>query len=132
MANLVDMTIEKDDSQTKEAGNAPTIAKSDSPKYPYGLALNLDTATVEKLGLEGCEVGDEYEITAKAKVTSISENDTEGSDYNKTISLQITSMSVDEGSGNEDNAVGQDKEKDVMDTMESRMADSIAYVSKKK
>jgi hypothetical protein len=132
MANLVDMTIEKDDSQKKEAGNAPAIEPSKGPQYPSGLNLYLDSDTVEKLGLEGCEVGSVYDITAKGKVTSISENDTEGSDYNKTITIQLTNLGCEEASGNEDNLLGQDKEKEVMETMESKMKDSIAYVNKRK
>jgi len=132
MANLVDMTMETDDSQAKEAGNAPAIKPSEGPKYPYGLALNLDKDTVEKLSLEDCQVGDEYDLIAKGKITSMSENDTEDGQYNKSVTLQLTSIGVSDSYGNKDNLLGQDREKEVMSKMEELMGPSIAYTMKKK
>lgn len=134
MANLVDMMVEDDDSQAKEAGNAPAIEASKGPKYPYGLALSLDGDTVERLGLEDCKVGDEYDIIAKGKITSMSENDSEGQEYNKTVTLQLTSIGCEQSAGNEGSSVGQaDKEKEIMGKLEEIMGPSIAYtVSKNK
>lgn len=130
---MPNLQLEKDDSQQKETGNAPAVADSKGPLYPSGLNLYLDADTVEKLGLDGCEVGGVYDISAKGKVTSISENDGEGQEYSKTITIQITDMDVEEGASDDGNEIGQaDKEKEVMDKMEGLMKPSIAYVMKKK
>jgi len=123
MANL---QLENDDSQQKEAGNAPAVEPSKGPQYPSGLTLYLDSDTVDKLGLEGCEVGSAYDIAAKGKVISISENDNEGQEYSKTVTIQITDMAADEVAGEKDNLLGQDKNDTTsLDKLASRISDSF-------
>lgn len=50
----------------------------DRPKYPYGLSLSFDQATLDKLKLDtkDVSVGDMIDIRAFGTITSISENDT--------------------------------------------------------
>jgi|CXWL01.1.fsa_nt_gi hypothetical protein len=73
----------------------PAVAM-DAPKdrYPYGLTLNLDQDTLEKLGIELPEVGEEVKITAIAKVTSCHASESEGGVKNSSCGLQITDMEV--------------------------------------
>jgi hypothetical protein len=62
--------------------------------YPYGLCIHLSDAELEKLGLDGLEVGDMVHIMAMACVQSTHEHaDGEGSSAN--VSLQITHMKAE-------------------------------------
>ena len=54
----------------KSGGNEVAL---DESEYPYGLQISLQDEEVEKLGLEGCEAGQELYIKAKVKVSSVSE-----------------------------------------------------------
>lgn len=48
-------------------------------EYPYGLSISLDDASIEKLDVDHAdwEVGDIFDLRAMARVTSVSENETE-------------------------------------------------------
>lgn len=68
----------------------------DTPKYPYGLAICLNTETLEKLGVDhgDWEVGDLFDLRCMAKVTSVSEQESEsGKDCR--IELQIVMMGAE-------------------------------------
>jgi hypothetical protein len=74
----------------------PSSIASDAPMYPWGLSLNLDNETLEKLKVDELpEVGDERLVIAKVKVTSVSSNESE-SGSNKSVSLQITEMCLED------------------------------------
>lgn len=65
------------------------IDKPEGPRYPYGLSISLNEDSLEKLGLELPEMGEEMMLVATVKVTGVSANDSEyGS--SKNVSLQIT------------------------------------------
>lgn len=67
--------------------------EADAPEYPYGLSIDLDDGSLEKLGITDLpKVGDEMTITAKVVVTSTSSYDTQGGDPEKRVCLQITDM----------------------------------------
>lgn len=74
--------------------------KYEGPAYPYGLCLSLEDETLKKLGLDGDmpDVGDIIQFNAIAKVTSVSENEREGTDGTKSkccrVELQITDMGI--------------------------------------
>jgi hypothetical protein len=103
-AKFVDM--QKTPEQVNEevsANAAPMTAKAENvPKYPWGLCINLEDDQLDKLGIDGeCEVGDQIHLCAMAKVTSCSENETEGKTRHR-IELQITHLAVeDEDAENE-------------------------------
>jgi hypothetical protein len=87
---LVNMKMSKE--EAKEQSSPST---TDTPRYPYGLEINLDDDAIEKLGIgDGIEVGDEVTITAKAKVTRKSGYETLVGDSENSIGLQITDMEV--------------------------------------
>lgn len=96
---LVDMKLSKE--EAKKSGMViPSIAgKADKgPEYPWGLEINLETESIEKLGIDfdTMRVGKEYTITAVCEVTNISENENR-SETSKSMRLQIKKMAVEKG-----------------------------------
>lgn len=69
--------------------------ETEKPLYPYGTCLYLDEVALAKLGLEGCEVGDEIQIMALGKVTGRSEREYEGGKH-QTLDIQLTEMGCEE------------------------------------
>lgn len=68
---------------------------SDAPQYPYGLSIDLDDDSLEKLGItELPKVGAEMMITARVVVTSTSSYDTQGGEPEARVCLQITDMEL--------------------------------------
>jgi len=67
--------------------------------YGYGLRVRLDKADMEKLGIDAGthKVGGNVTIHAVAKVTSVSQNQSEGSDGHASVEFQITQMGVEKG-----------------------------------
>ena len=87
---LTDMQMSAE--ETKEY-TEPT--PSDAPKYPWGLCITLNDGSLEKLGVgELPSVDTEVTIVAKAVVTSVRENQTQGGESERNVELQITSMQV--------------------------------------
>lgn len=68
-------------------GDAP-----DAPAYPYGLQLQLDDATIEKLGIKMPKVGGALLLEARVEVTAVSSHDSKDGGKNRNVSLQITEM----------------------------------------
>jgi hypothetical protein len=82
---------------SEERGEYGTDAaiKASEPSYPYGLSIDLDDGSMEKLGITALpKVGAEMMITAKCVVKSVSSNQYEGSDAESRMCLQITDMDV--------------------------------------
>lgn len=90
---MMDMKMPK--KSKKEMMGAVTSEPSDSPQYPYGLQLSLDTDALKKLsGLDNVEVGEEVEIMAMATVTSIRKEKMQDGKENNRVELQITKMNA--------------------------------------
>lgn len=89
MAGLINMKMEK-----MEQG--PAVPMCGHQEYPYGLRINLDHESLEKLGLSKLpEVGSELMIMAKVQVVGTNESESiEGGEYNN-LSLQITDMKLE-------------------------------------
>lgn len=69
---------------------------SGQPKYPYGLSISLTDEELEKLDLEpDCEVGELIHLTAMAKVTSVSQNETTDGKRCR-IELQIIALGAED------------------------------------
>ena len=91
---MVNMKMSKE-----EAKEQCSPSTDEGPRYPYGLAINLDDDALEKLGIgDSVNVGDEVTITAKAQVTSKSGYQTMVGDSESSLGLQITDMEVSGGS----------------------------------
>jgi hypothetical protein len=74
----------------------------DRPMYPWGLQLNLDNETLEKLDVELPKVGKSMMIYARVDVTSVSENEhsLDGkTTTNRSASLQITDLCLEADAG---------------------------------
>jgi hypothetical protein len=68
-------------------------AINDGPEYPWGLCISLCQDELDKLGLAGeVKVGDMLHLHCMAKVTSVSESDSEMSGPSCRVELQITDM----------------------------------------
>lgn len=100
-AKLINMA--RSAAEVKNDAPMPTAvgeSKYEGPKYPYGLCISLEDESLKKLGLDGDEpsVGDIIQFNAIAKVTNVSENESEGTDgtTNKhcRVELQITDMGI--------------------------------------
>jgi hypothetical protein len=88
--HMVDMSISADQSES----SSPIVgAVSDKPRYPYGLGICLTQDELEKLGVDYSDwaVGDHFHLQAMAKITSISENETEGG-KNCRVEMQIVAL----------------------------------------
>lgn len=74
-------------------------------EYPYGLSLCLEDETLEKLNVDHADwsVGDIFDLRAMARVTSVSENETESGEK-KRVELQIIMLGAESESaeGDED------------------------------
>jgi len=92
--NLINMQLPREE---REDHDAICCDAGDAPRYPYGLCLQLDDKTLEKLGISTLpQVGTELVLMARVKVTTTGQYETqEGSDNN--VSLQITDMALDGG-----------------------------------
>jgi hypothetical protein len=92
--SMTDMVMTPQEADKSYGLCAP--AEASKPRYPYGLCISLDQESLNKLGLEpNCSVGDMLHIFAMAKVTSVSQRDTDkGADCR--IELQITHMGVED------------------------------------
>lgn len=88
---MVSMQLSAEESK-QEASCEPK--PGDGPKYPYGLSLYLDDATLKKLGLEMPAVGAEMTLTAKVVVTSVGMDQQQDGDKESRASLQITDMEL--------------------------------------
>lgn len=88
--------------QSKKEMEKPATVRSaeemDDEHYPYGLKLDFDTETLEKLGVKDLkDVGEYCYIHAVGKVTSISESQDEYADgARRSMCVQITKMSVED------------------------------------
>ena len=87
---MVDMAI-----SSPEQGEATLTQPNAStkPVYPYGLSICLCGPELEKLNVDYSDwsVGDEFHLKALAKITSISEHETE-SGKNCRVELQIVAL----------------------------------------
>lgn len=91
---MTDMSITADE---RSKMMEPTMAcAGDAPRYPWGLSVSLDNASLEKLGLSDDmpEVGEKLQLTAVVEVTSCSMNETKDGGKNYSCALQITKMGL--------------------------------------
>jgi hypothetical protein len=91
---LVDMKLSKKEAK-EEVGLVKTTA-TEGPRYPYGLSLDLNDESMEKLGLsaKSFSVGEEIVIKAKGKVKRLSASQYENEEKNESMDIQITHLEV--------------------------------------
>lgn len=70
--------------------------KGDGPRYPWGLSLSFNKATLDKLGLSAnCEIGDLLDARIFGTVTSISANKRNDGTADYNVSVQIERMAIE-------------------------------------
>jgi len=89
IGKMIDMAKSKEE---MEKDSSPILAGGQE-KYPYGLRIYLTHEELKKLGVDysDWEVGATFHLFALAKVTSISQNETEDG-ANCNVSLQLTHL----------------------------------------
>lgn len=91
MPKLADMKMSK---AQKTEMNSP-VAASDSPSYPYGLTLRLDSASLDKLGMSKLpKVGAKVMVHAMGVVTSVSQHESKNND-SRNVEIQLQEMGVE-------------------------------------
>lgn len=103
LGTMTDMARTPNEVKEEIAENSPSpigSKMSTAPVYPYGLCLCLEDEALEKLKMQGMpEVGATVHFAALARVTSVSENEREGTDGDKTkcrrVELQITHLAIE-------------------------------------
>jgi hypothetical protein len=85
--------------EAKDATAMPAEDAKDQPRYPWGLSLTLADETLTRLGLSLPEVDDVVTVTARATVTSVSANGTQGAGERRSVGLQITDLAIEGGAG---------------------------------
>jgi len=72
----------------------PSLAEQ--PKYPWGLCITLNDESLDKLNVKTLPtVETVVTIIAKATVSRISENQTQGGESERSMDLQITDLQLD-------------------------------------
>ena len=98
------MDMSSSSEERKEMISSP----SKGPKFPYGLRLNLDKETCEKLGISSApSINSKVKFSAEAVVISVRAEDEEGDEGGYNIELQIIDMELDK----------EKNEKGVVDTL---------------
>ena len=88
MINLAHSEEEKKDMKDSMAVEAP--------RYPYGLEIDLDPATVKKLGLSDVpKVGEKFMVLAIAEVSAVrKDRGVQDDSVGFSVSLQVTDMDI--------------------------------------
>lgn len=93
---MADHTHLTDMKQSKKAAKDSTAeVASDSPRYPYGLDLDLDTESLAKLGIKDLpKVGTAMKVTAIGVVTAARTNERVEGKQDRNITIQMQKLSV--------------------------------------
>ena len=93
----MDLVSMKRDPKTEKKQR--TLAEGPNPDpYPYGLEVNLDEDSLQKLGIaELPAAGGVVNLAAKAKIASVSSHDSTRGGKRRSLSLQITDLALDAG-----------------------------------
>lgn len=82
--------------EAKEEAAEQIGAADTQPEYPWGLTLNIDDATMAKLGMKELPpVGTKVAVTAMAEVCNTSQYATVKGESEASFSLQITDMAAE-------------------------------------
>lgn len=103
--SMTDLKITKKEAKAKS--ESMVIGSPDSERYPYGLRLELNNDSLEKLGIKDMPaVGAVLMFEAKAKVVGSRQSATEGSE-NRSVELQITHIDLEDGETDEEVKEGE-------------------------
>ena len=81
--------------RTKKESKKEETSEYIEDKYPWGLSINLDQDSLEKLGIKDLPaVGESIKLEAKVDVVEISECDSANGGTKRSMSLQITDLGL--------------------------------------
>lgn len=91
--DLHDMSRTKE--EKKERTGEVAISSPDVEEYPYGLSLNLEKESLDKLGLDADDfnINSKVEMVCTGEITSIHESASKDNDHTS-INVQITKMAM--------------------------------------
>lgn len=70
--------------------------------YPYGLRVNLDHESLQKLGIDKLPaVGEKLHLHAHAHVVSAEERSTEGGKKHRSVGLELRKMQIGQNEGHD-------------------------------
>lgn len=94
------VSMEISEAEMKKRMEPATISTENTPKYPWGLSITLDQASLEKLGVSVADykVGEHYMLIADVEVTSLSSSESKGGMDNQSVGLQICACCLEEDS----------------------------------
>ncbi len=105
---MIDLKMTKTEQKRRDTGMP--VAERD--RYPWGTALDLDSAHIKKLDLGDKNAGDMVEIHAIGKITRVNVKDEGKSDQTKNMSIQIQKIEITSPE-NANKKVRKDVEKEV-------------------
>lgn len=74
---------------------SPSTAVADAPQYPYGLRIELNNESLDKLDVGDMPtIGDRFTVTCTVEVCGCSSHTERDGDENRSLSLQITKMAM--------------------------------------
>lgn len=91
--------------QGKRGSEEIGAESKDEPFFPLSLWVN--DPEIQKLGLQDAEVGEEHELVAKVKITSVSVDESEGSPKRTSVTLTLLEGEVNSDHGESDDARGK-------------------------
>ena len=94
------VSMKRDRKEKKEAEVAPSKNYDD---YPYGLSMSLEHDSLNKLGIKKLpKVGKKVKLRLHAKVTRVSDSQSEDGRQDRSVHLQVTHMQhMGDGDGDE-------------------------------
>jgi len=113
MPKLINMKM--DDADRKNTAlEAAQPTKESGPAYPWGLSINLEKESLDKLGIDLSDyaVGDKISLVADCYVKSLRQSESyEGNYQEKSMEIQLTDMAVEKGEymPEDENAMGWDE-----------------------
>ena len=73
----------------RSSHNSDHAVKADEPRFPFGLEITLENDTINKLGIELPEAGEQFIVVGVGPVTRVSQTDNKrGKDRSFSIQLQ--------------------------------------------
>jgi len=99
--NMIEMKRTQAEKSKEEAYDINVMEEDD---YPYGLSIDLDMGSLEKLGkkVDDFSIGDEMKIHVMVKVKALRSSESEGSSDSSSVDLQITQMAFEPKDGETD------------------------------
>lgn len=85
--------------QGKKELDGPSVGKYTPNPYSYSHKISLDSAAMDKLGMDTPKVGDVFDVGAHGHVTSVEESDRENGQKSRRVEIQLKKMAASKQKG---------------------------------